>query len=205
MLAGDGISPGAVCDTPASHVDVYPFVFECVGAPVPADDGHPGISLTRLADGAVPDRGVVSEYHAISAVAGSYMLRDGPYKYMHYVAYRPQLYDLARDPEVVYILGRIQEIAREMRRCLEDAEIDRFAALMREHWELNKRLDPNSSNRHVEAVLGAAAPYASGFKMVGAGGGGFAEIVARGEREAERIARAVSQAGGRVYPWQLAE
>jgi choline-sulfatase len=27
------------------------------------------------------------------------MLREGPYKYMHYVAYRPQLYDLARDPE----------------------------------------------------------------------------------------------------------
>jgi len=99
ILSGDGIAAGAQCATPASHVDVYPFVFECVGAPVPDDDGHPGVSLESLADGVAPDRAVVAEYHAISAVAGGYMLRDGPYKYMHYVAYRPQLYDLARDPE----------------------------------------------------------------------------------------------------------
>ena len=99
ILSGDGIAAGAQCATPASHVDVYPFVFECVGAPVPDDDGHPGVSLKSLADGVAPDRAVVAEYHAISAVAGGYMLRDGPYKYMHYVAYRPQLYDLARDPE----------------------------------------------------------------------------------------------------------
>jgi choline-sulfatase len=99
VMAGDGIAAGEECPTPSSHVDVYPFIFECVGAPVPADDDHPGVSLAALADGATPDRAVVSEYHAISAVAGGYMLRDGRYKYMHYVAYRPQLYDLARDPE----------------------------------------------------------------------------------------------------------
>ncbi|MBI5397015.1 MAG: hypothetical protein HZA91_17090 [Verrucomicrobia bacterium] len=111
---------------------------------------------------------------------------------------------LAREPDVVWILGRIQEIAREMRAALLAGDLDWFGALMREHWELNKRLDPNSSNRHVEAVLSAAAPLASGFKMVGAGGGGFAEIVARGPREAVKLARAVAAAGGRMYPWSLA-
>jgi choline-sulfatase len=99
IVAGDGFDADAQCATPSSHVDLYPFVFEAVGAPVPDDDAHPGISVKALADGAAPDRAVVAEYHAISAVAGSYMLRDGRYKYMHYVAYRPQLYDLERDPE----------------------------------------------------------------------------------------------------------
>ncbi len=111
---------------------------------------------------------------------------------------------LAREPDVVWILERIQEIAREMRAALLAGDLDWFGALMREHWELNKRLDPNSTNRHVEAVLSAAAPLASGFKMVGAGGGGFAEIVARGPREAGRIRQAVVAAGGRVYRWTMA-
>lgn len=111
---------------------------------------------------------------------------------------------LAREPDVVWILERIQEIAREMRAALLAGDLDWFGAMMREHWELNKRLDPNSTNRHVEAVLSAAAPLASGFKMVGAGGGGFAEIVARGPREAGRIRQAVVAAGGRVYRWTMA-
>jgi choline-sulfatase len=117
MIAGDGIDANAICATPASHVDVYPFVFECVGAPVPGDDGHPGISVAALADGTVPDRGVVSEYHAISAVAGAYMLRDGPYKYMHYVAYRPQLYDLERDPEELVDVAGDPAYAEVLERC----------------------------------------------------------------------------------------
>jgi choline-sulfatase len=117
MLAGDGIDANAICATPASHVDVYPFVFECVGVPVPDDDGHPGVSLSALADGVVPNRGVVSEYHAISAVAGAYMLRDGPYKYMHYVAYRPQLYDLARDPEELVDVAGDPAYAEVLERC----------------------------------------------------------------------------------------
>ncbi|MBM3891942.1 MAG: hypothetical protein FJ388_22740, partial [Verrucomicrobia bacterium] len=52
---------------------------------------------------------------------------------------------LARKPEVVWILSRIQEIAREMRAALLAGDLDWFGALMREHWELNKRLDPNST------------------------------------------------------------
>ena len=106
IVAGEGVPAAAVRAAPASHVDVYPFVFECVGAPLPRDDTRPGISLTRLAAGERPDRAVLSEYHAIGSVAGAFMLRDGDYKYMHYVAYRPQLFDLARDPgELVDVAG----------------------------------------------------------------------------------------------------
>ena len=98
LVAGEGIARGARCDVPASLVDVYPFVFECVGAAVP-DDGHPGISLASLAAQPPSDRAVLSEYHATTSVAGAFMLREPRYKYVHYVAYRPQLFDLERDPE----------------------------------------------------------------------------------------------------------
>ena len=76
-----------------------PFVFECVGAPAPRDDAA-SRHLARAARRRRSARtaAVLSEYHAIGSVAGAFMLRDGHYKYVHYVAYPPQLFDLARDP-----------------------------------------------------------------------------------------------------------
>jgi len=51
---------------------------------------------------------------------------------------------------------------------------------MAEHWALNKRLDPNSTNRHVEAVLCRRGALRGGpaSRWWVRGGGGFAEIVA---------------------------
>ena len=100
IVAGDGVPADAVRDAPASHVDVFPFVFECVGAPVPDDDGHPGVSLARARRGRdARSRRASASTTRSARSAGAFMLRDGNYKYMHYVAYRPQLFDLARDPE----------------------------------------------------------------------------------------------------------
>jgi choline-sulfatase len=99
IVAGEGLPAGATRDAPASHVDVFPFVMDGVGASAPPDAQRPGVSLAALASGATPDRGVVSEYHATTSVAGAFMLRVGTMKYVHYVAYQPQLFDLARDPE----------------------------------------------------------------------------------------------------------
>ena len=58
-----------------------------------------GVSLNALAAGADPDRTVLSEYHAMGSRTGAFMVRLEEYKYVHYVAYPPQLFDLASDPE----------------------------------------------------------------------------------------------------------
>ncbi len=86
IVAGAGIPAGVVVDTVTSHVDCFPFILEAVGAMPPAGDA-PGRrhSLAALASGLKPDRTVLSEY--------------GRYKYVHYVKYAPQLFDLERDPE----------------------------------------------------------------------------------------------------------
>ena len=117
IIAGEGIPADAVRDAPASHVDVFPFVFDCVGASMPADDSLPGVSLAALAKGARPDRGVISEYHATTSVAGGFMLRDGKYKYVHYVRYRPQLFDLERDPEELVDVAADPAYADVLARC----------------------------------------------------------------------------------------
>jgi choline-sulfatase len=42
---------------------------------------------------------IFSEYHAVGAVSGAFMLRKGRWKYNHYVGFAPELFDLKDDPE----------------------------------------------------------------------------------------------------------
>jgi choline-sulfatase len=100
IIAGPDVHAGRVVTTPASQIDCAPTILEATGVPLPPGDAAlPGASLFAIADGAAPSRPVISEYHAIGSVAGAFMLRFGRWKYCHYVAYAPQLFDLAADPE----------------------------------------------------------------------------------------------------------
>ena len=95
IIKGPDIPRGVKIAEPASHVDTYPFILECADASVPeAYDTHPGKSLFKLAGGARPDRNVLTEYHGMGSTTGAFMIRHGKYKYVHYVAYPPQLFDL---------------------------------------------------------------------------------------------------------------
>ena len=105
-LLGGEQPVGKVIDTPSSHVDVYPFVLEAVGENDPAlTENFSGVSLFDLADGAVPERNVLVEYHGMGSTTGSFMIRHGKYKYIYYVAYPAQLFDLEADPEELHDLG----------------------------------------------------------------------------------------------------
>src|SRR5205823_720096 len=132
ILAGPNIGTGGVVDTPASHIDCAPTIMEAVGAPDRVGGRELlGASLFALANGAMPPRPVVSEYHAIGSIAGAYMLRFGRYKYCHYVAYRPQLFDLDVDPEELTDLAGdprhaaiVAEGERRLRAVLDPEAVD---------------------------------------------------------------------------------
>ena len=99
ILAGPDIPPGQVCSTPVTLVDCFPTILECVGVqPHLEDTALPGHSLWRIARGEVPSRTILSEYHAVGSRGASFMIRQDSYKYVHYVGYPPQLFDLATDP-----------------------------------------------------------------------------------------------------------
>jgi choline-sulfatase len=119
IIAGPGIPEGRRIDTAASHVDTYPFILEAVGASTPDQyDGHPGVSLARLAAGEVPDRNVLAEYHGMGSTTGAFMIRHGRWKYVHYVAYAPQLFDLDADPEELNDRGTDPAYAGVRAECL---------------------------------------------------------------------------------------
>ena len=75
-----------------------------------------------------------SEYHAVGTTTGSFMIRHGSHKYIHYVSQPPQLFDLAGDPleltdlagdpASAAILGRMEGLLREI---LDPEEVDRRA------------------------------------------------------------------------------
>lgn len=146
IMAGPGVPQGQVCNTAVSLVDAFPTFIEAVGAePHPDDAALPGTSLFRIAAGDSPRRTVLSEYHAACAVSGSYMIRHGRYKYIHYVGLPPMLFDLeadphertdlAADPACVAILAECEQVLRKTvdpDRADRDARADQ-AAVIRKH------------------------------------------------------------------------
>jgi choline-sulfatase len=118
IVAGAEVPAGNVCDTPVSLVDGFQTFIHALGAKSdPQDAQLPGHSLLDIAQGYVPKRTVLSEYHAAGAVTGSYMIRHGKYKYIHYVGLPPMLFDLDADPHERTDLGRNGEYAHVVREC----------------------------------------------------------------------------------------
>jgi len=135
IMAGPDIPAARVCETPVTLVDAFPTFVSGLGARLAEEDAAlPGHSLIDMANGHVPARTILSEYHAAGAVCGSYMIRCGKYKYIHYVGLPPMLFDLERDPYEKLDLGRdpqhaavIAECETALREIVNPEEADRLA------------------------------------------------------------------------------
>ena len=118
LLAGPDVPVANVCATPVSLVDGFPTFIHALGAKPGAEDADlPGHSLLDIAQGYVPQRTVLSEYHAAGALTGSYMIRYGRYKYVYYVGLPPMLFDLEADPQERNDLARDASCAQVLGEC----------------------------------------------------------------------------------------
>jgi len=135
ILAGPEVPAGFVCREPVSLVDVFPTAVAGAGIPAhPDDHDMPGDSLFDVVRGVAPRRTVFSEYHAAGAATGAFMIRKGPFKYVHYVGMPPQLFDLAADPQETRDLARqagydglVTDCERELRRVVDPEAADALA------------------------------------------------------------------------------
>ena len=135
ILAGPDLPEGFVCREPVSLVDVFPTVADGVGlAPHPEDRDLPGSSLFDVARGLAPRRTILSEYHAAGAATGAFMIRKGPFKYVHYAGMPPQLFDLDSDPQETRDLARepgyrglVADCERELRQIVDPDAADALA------------------------------------------------------------------------------
>jgi choline-sulfatase len=135
ILAGPDVPAGFVCHEPVSLVDVYPTVTDCVGLPQHPDDRDlPGAPLIKVVRGTAPPRTMLCEYHAAGAATGAFLIRKGPFKYVHYVGMPPQLFDLDADPRETRDLaqapgyrGFVADCERELRRVVDPERADALA------------------------------------------------------------------------------
>jgi choline-sulfatase len=130
IIAGEGVAAGKTCATPASLADAYPTILDGVGLTA-ENDGVPGQSLFDLAN-KPDDKGRIafSEYHAAGSPSASYMLRKGRFKFITYVRFEPELFDLEADPEEsTNLAGRpeyaatVRELEAELR-AIVDPELE---------------------------------------------------------------------------------
>ncbi len=162
LLAGPDVPAGKAVTTLVSLVDCFPTIVEAVGADLaPEDRDLDGTSLLHIARQPDADRTVLSEYHAIFSPSAMFMLRQGRYKYVEYVGYPPQLFDLEADPDELCDLAAdpghgttIAACAAALRRVL--------APQTPEGVDARAKAD---QRRRIEAAGGVGAVLAGGVKI----------------------------------------
>ncbi|MCR5304117.1 MAG: bifunctional fucokinase/L-fucose-1-P-guanylyltransferase [Lachnospiraceae bacterium] len=104
-------------------------------------------------------------------------------------------------------LHGMERLSVLMRYELERGNIDMFAQLLNEHWELSKQLDQGSSNTCIDLIFRAIEDMIDGRFIAGAGGGGFLQAVLKKgvtpEALDSRIHEAFQDSGVRVWDSEL--
>lgn len=84
---------------------------------------------------------------------------------------------VGNEPDSLLALEEIQKTAALMRFELERGNVDGFAKLLDEHWELSKKVDAGSSNTLIEQIFSSIDGLVDGKLVCGAGGGGFLQVI----------------------------
>ena len=74
-------------------------------------------------------------------------------------------------------LHRMKRVAVLMQFELEQGNIDAFADLLNQHWELSIQLDKGSTNTCIQQIFMACEDLIDGKFISGAGGGGFLQVI----------------------------
>lgn len=110
-------------------------------------------------------------------------------------------------PESVDALNKMAEKAVLMRFELERGNVDGFARLLNEHWELSKQLDAGSTNTCIDQIFIACEDLICGRFITGAGGGGFLQVILKKgvsrEQLQERIYSVFQESGVGVWECEL--
>ncbi len=135
IMAGPDIPAGSTCAAPVTLADAFPTIVQGAGLERdPRDAALPGSSWLDMAQGRLPARTILSEYHAAGSPCAAYMIRRGRYKYIYYVGMPPMLFDLEADPRESNDLGRdpasrgvLADCEAALRKIVDPEAVDRLA------------------------------------------------------------------------------
>lgn len=124
IISGPDLRRGATVNTPVSLIDLYTTLMDMARADYCDYAHHPGYPesldgqslMPQLVSDAPRERDwAFAEYNGDRCNTGAYMLRQDRWKYVKYVGYEPQLFDLEEDPwEVRNLAADRPEVVEEL-------------------------------------------------------------------------------------------
>jgi len=136
IVSGPDVRRGEVVDTPVSLIDLYPTFMDMARTSYDEHAQGPGWPESIEGESLIPQLTgdtprerdwAFCEYNGDRVNTGTYMLRRGQWKYVSYVGYEPQLYDVEADPwELSDVAAERPEVVAEMEGILA-ANFDREA------------------------------------------------------------------------------
>ncbi|MDX9748164.1 MAG: bifunctional fucokinase/fucose-1-phosphate guanylyltransferase [Paludibacter sp.] len=87
------------------------------------------------------------------------------------------------------LLAEMKDHATEMAAAIQTGDFERYASLVSTTWAQNKALDSGTNPPAVEAIIRKVHDFTAGYKLPGAGGGGYLYMVAKDPEAAARIRR----------------
>jgi len=85
------------------------------------------------------------------------------------------------------LLAAMKDHASEMAAAIQKGDFNVYAQHIATTWAQNKALDSGTNSPAVEAIIRQIHDYAAGYKLPGAGGGGYLYMVAKDPEAAARI------------------
>ena len=95
--------------------------------------------------------------------------------------------------EHLSLLAQMKSHALDLYEAVQRGNFDEMGRLVGKTWEQNKRLDSGTNPPEVEAIIRQIADYCLGYKLPGAGGGGYLYMVAKSPEAAARIRSILTQ------------
>lgn len=150
-----------------------------------------------------------------------YLLTDSAYKPCHLLFYtgitrtaKDILAEIVRgmflnSSKHLELLNEMKLHALEMNEAILRGDFETYGRLIKKTWEQNKNLDSGTNPQAVERLIAEIEDYAYGYKLPGAGGGGYLYIVAKDPEAAlhirHRLINASSNTNARFVEMNLSE
>ena len=163
VVAGPGFPAGRRVEHPVGHVDLVSTLCEAAKTPAAGIRGHSLLPMFLGSGGRHPDY-VFSECHSEGNCTGSFMIRKGDWKYLHFSWYDDLLFNLRDDPKEMHDLSGKPEVAaieRELKSTLyslidpEDVTLRAFAKQERMLQEMANRLNEEELFLALKSRLGS--------------------------------------------------
>lgn len=96
------------------------------------------------------------------------------------------------DGDKLRILDTIKDHALQTADAIQKCDYRQTAEMIGRSWQLNNQLDKGTNTAEIQSILDKIKPFTYGYKLLGAGGGGYLLLCAKDSEAAQAIQKALN-------------